>query len=86
MARGHLGFPQTISYNGHQINRLKTQHTTTTLFFFFVLDEGAWERSHHQRGRLFSFFIVQNQQQLLQSLVQWAATHSDVHDGGPQRG
>lgn len=35
MARGHLGFPQTISYNGHQINRLKTQHTTTTLFFFF---------------------------------------------------
>lgn len=46
------------------------------------LDEVAWERSRHQCGRLFSFFTLQNQQQMLQSLMWWAATHSDVHDGG----
>lgn len=50
------------------------------------LNEGAWERSRHQCGRLFSFFTLQNQQQLLQSLMWWAATHSDVHDGGPAWG
>lgn len=47
-------------------------------------DEGAWERSRHPCGRLFSFFIVQNQQQLLQSDA--VGSYSDVCDGGPQPG
>lgn len=45
-----------------------------------------WERSHHQCGRRFSFFTVQNQQHSRVSPMWWAATHSDVRDGGPARG
>lgn len=48
-----------ISYQGHQINRQKKNYNTQGflfLFFLFFLDDGVWERSHRQCGRLFSFF------------------------------